>query len=77
MDSFRRGTLIAALVLSAIVIAAVPLATAEELGTGPAAGLAALMLVAIWGSRLGANALYRGIFAQGQVDERGKDSDFI
>jgi hypothetical protein len=37
----------------------------------------ALALSAIWGTRLGANAVYLGIFTKGQDDGRGNDTDFV
>ena len=77
MDKFSRGTMIAAVVLSGIFVIGIPAALESELGLARALGVLALALAAIWGTRLGANAVYLGIFAKGQADERGKDTDFI
>ena len=77
MNSFRRGSTIAATVLSVLALTLFAYALADAFGWLEALGLTALTLVAIWGSRLGVNAIYRTVFAQGQIDERGKDTDFI
>jgi steroid 5-alpha reductase family enzyme len=77
MEDFKRGTMIAAVVLSGIFIIGIPATLISELGLMTTLCILALILFGIWGSRLGANAVYRGIFAKGQEDERGKDTDFI
>ncbi|MDH5371468.1 MAG: hypothetical protein OEX97_00830 [Acidimicrobiia bacterium] len=77
MDAFRRGTLAAAVVLSVVAVLALPIAMAGDLGTVPALGITALVLVAIWGTRLGANAFYASVFESGQADERTSDTDFV
>ena len=77
MNAFQRGTTVAAIVLSLIACIGLPVSLAGEHGWGMALGVASLCLIAIWGSRLGANSIYRTVFKQGQVDERGNDSDFI
>lgn len=77
MNSFQRGTTLAAVVLSLIACIGFPLALVGEHGWGMALGIAALGLIAIWGTRLGANAVYRTVFEQGQADERATDTDFI
>jgi hypothetical protein len=77
MNAFRRGTLVAAVVLSVVAVLALPIAIADELGTVPALGITALALVAIWGTRLGANALHASVFESGQADERASDTNFV
>jgi hypothetical protein len=77
MDGFYRGTMIAAVVLSGIVVVGIPAALESELGLTRTLAVLALALSAIRGTRLGANAVYLGIFTRGQDDERGKDTDFV
>jgi hypothetical protein len=77
MNAFRRGSTIAATVLSGLAVTLFAYALADAFGWAGAAGLVALVLVAVWGSWLGVNAVYRAVFERGQVDERGKDTDFI
>jgi len=77
MDAFRRGSTVAAIVLSLIACIGLPLGLAHEHGWGMTLGVVSLCLTAIWGSWLGANAVYRMVFEKGQVDERGTDADFI
>ena len=77
MDRSKRGTLVAAIVLSLIAAVRIPLGVAEEHGLALALLIVVLCLVALWGSRLGVNTLYRAVFERGQEEERGKDSDFV
>ena len=77
MNAFRSGSTIAATVLSVLAVTLFAYAMLDAFGWLAAAGLTALVLVAIWGSWAGVNAVYRTVFEQGRVDERGKDTDFI
>ncbi|RQW79756.1 MAG: hypothetical protein EHM62_06210 [Methylococcus sp.] len=77
MDKLCRGTMIAAVVLSGIFVVGSPAALGSELGLARTLVVLALSLAAIWGTRLGANAVYLGIFTKGQNGERGKDTDFV
>ena len=77
MNEFRKGTAVAAAVLSLIGAIAIPALLVPELGMPRALGILALFLVAIWGSRLGVNGVHRHVFHKGQLDERGSDRDFV
>ena len=77
MHGFKRGTLVAAIVLSVIAAIGTPVGMAEDHGLAMALLVVVLCLIAVWGSRLGVNSLYRAVFEQGQDDERGKDTDFV
>jgi hypothetical protein len=77
MRRFKRGTLVAAIVLSLIAAIGIPFGMAEDHGLAMALLVVVLCLIAVWGSRLGVNSLYRAVFEHGRDDERGKDTDFI
>ena len=77
MNDFRRGTLVAASVLSLIAVVVIPAGLVSEHGLAFAFFILALVLIAVWGTRLGANAVHRGVFEKGMREERGSDSDFV